>query len=79
MPGPYSFLFSRRQQEELVASYVLREHAAGRDLHAILADPYVRNRCTPEEVDRLLDRPEIVHAIGEDLISAVRTALLQAG
>jgi hypothetical protein len=72
MSGPFSFLFASSQRTELVAQHLLREHAAGRDLGAILGDAYVRNRATHEEVDRLLERPDIVHAIGEDVIAAVR-------
>ena len=63
MSGPFSFLTATSRREELVAQHVLREHASGRDLHEILEDAYVRNRCTPEEIGRLLDRPELVHAI----------------
>ena len=45
--------------------YVLREHTRGRSLQEVLDDPYVRNRSTPEQRARLLDRPEVVAALGE--------------
>jgi hypothetical protein len=70
--SPFSFLFARSSQEERVASYVVREHERGRPLLEILDDPYVRNRLTPEQTKRLLDRPEIVHAIGDDTIESTR-------
>jgi hypothetical protein len=43
---------------------VLREHARGRRLDEILEDPYIRNRTTTGERARLLDRPEVVAALG---------------
>jgi hypothetical protein len=72
--SPFSFLFARSSKEERIAAYVIREHNRGRPLHEILEDPYLQNRCTPEELARLLDRPEIVHALGESTIAAVRQA-----
>ena len=41
----------------------------------ILDDPYVINRCTPPELERLLDRPEIIKAIGKDTIQDAREGL----
>jgi hypothetical protein len=74
--GPFSFLFTRPQKEELIAEYIVREHHRGRAIGDILDDPYVTNRCTPEAVRRVLERPEVVHAIGED-IAAMHTSDLK--
>jgi hypothetical protein len=71
--NPFSFLFTRSSHEDRVAAYVIREHERGRALGEILEDPYVRNRCTPQEVKRLLDRPELIRALGDDVVSRVRT------
>ena len=71
--NPFSFLFTRSSHEDRVAAYVIREHERGRALGEILEDPYVRNRCTPQEVKRLLDRPELIRALGDDVVSGVRT------
>jgi hypothetical protein len=71
---PFWFLSSRSQKEELLAEYVIREHHRGRDLDEILADTYVTNRCSSQEIARLLDRPDVVHAVGEDVLAARRTA-----
>jgi hypothetical protein len=60
----FSFLFQRSSAEERVASYVIREHSRGRKLAEVMEDSYVQNRLTPEQQKRLLDRPEVVHAIG---------------
>ena len=38
--------------------YPLREHERGLPLAEILDHPYVRNRATPQELARLLDRPK---------------------
>jgi hypothetical protein len=72
LKNPFSFLFTRSSQEDRVAAYVIREHERGRSLAEILEDPYVRNRCTPAEVERLLDRPELIRALGDDVVSATR-------
>jgi hypothetical protein len=72
--NPFSFLFARSSKEERVAAYVIREHERGRTLSEILDDPYIRNRCTPHEQARLLDRPEIVHALGESVVAPEREA-----
>jgi hypothetical protein len=72
----FSFLGARSTQEERVAGYVIREHERGRSLDDILDDPYVRNRCSPQEAARLLDRPDVVKAIGDDIAEAAKAELL---
>jgi hypothetical protein len=76
--SPFSFLGTRSTREERLGAYVLREHARGRSLTEILDDPYVRNRTTPQERARLLDRPEIIHALGEGTVEAARTEISQS-
>jgi hypothetical protein len=71
----FSFLGTRSTQEERVAAYVIREHDRGRSLDEILDDPYVRNRCSASEIARLLDRPDVVKAIGDDLAAEAKTSL----
>jgi hypothetical protein len=73
--GAFSFLSSRSQSEERVTQYLLREHHRGRPVSEILEDPYVTNRLTPEQIKRILDRPEVIHAIGNDVVAEARTAL----
>jgi hypothetical protein len=73
--NPFSFLFTRSGKQERVATYVIREHERGRPLHDILEDAYVRNRLTDSEVARLLDRPEVVHALGESVVERQRAQL----
>jgi hypothetical protein len=72
----FSFLFQRSTAEERVAQYVIREHDRGRPLSEILEDKYVVNRLqSPQQRARLLDRPEIVHAVGGDTVEAAKTEL----
>jgi hypothetical protein len=63
--GAFSFLGTRSRNETRMAEYVIREHRRGRPLQEILEDHYVTNRFSPEQVKRLLDRPEVVHALGD--------------
>ena len=58
--------------EDRVAAYLIREHERGRSLAEILEDPYVKNRTTPLERERLLDRPELIRALGDDVVTAAR-------
>jgi hypothetical protein len=70
--NPFSFLFQRSSGEERVAAYVIREHERGRPLAEIMEDRYVQNRLTPEGQRRLLDRPEVIRAIGQGEREAVQ-------
>ena len=71
----FSFLSSRSQGEERVAQYVIREHHRGRPLHDVLEDHYVTNRLSAEQIKRLLDRPDMLHALGENLVNETKTQL----
>jgi hypothetical protein len=73
--SPYSFLFAGSSAEDRVAAYVIREHSRGRALAEILQDRYVQNRLDTQQQRRLLDRPEVVHALGDDTVEATRRDL----
>ena len=73
--SPFSFLFARSSTEDRVASYVIREHARGRRLGEILDDRYVLNRLTPQQRLRLLDRPEVIQALGDEAVEQSRREL----
>lgn len=73
--SPFSFLFARSSAEDRVAAYVIREHSRGRSLSEILADRYVQNRLSAHQQRRLLDRPEVVHALGDDTVEQTRREL----
>jgi hypothetical protein len=73
--NPFSFLFASSSNEDRLATYVIREHSRGRALADILDDPYVRNRARPQEIARLLDRPEVIHALGKSTVAAEQERL----
>src|ERR1051326_4628507 len=77
--NPFRLLFgSSSRREDFLTRYVVREHARGRNLAEIFDDPFVRNRSTPEERRRLLDRPEVVAALGENALEDLRRAVRSA-
>jgi hypothetical protein len=40
-----------------------------------MADPYVTNRADQLDTRRLLDRPEVIAAVGEDVLDNLRSKL----
>lgn len=68
----FGSIFARSDQLDRLSTYVIREHHRGRSLQEILDDPYIRNRTTPQERERLLDKPEVIRALGEDTVEAAR-------
>jgi hypothetical protein len=68
----FSFLFQRSSAEERVGAYVIREHSRGRSVEEILQDRYVTNRLQPQQIARLLDRPEVIQALGADAVDSAR-------
>ena len=76
--GIFSFIGSSSSNQDRVAAYLIREHDRGRSVEDILDDPYVRNRCSPNEIQRVLDRPDVLKAIG-DSMAEVAKADLTAG
>ena len=73
--NPFAQLFSSTRSEQYLTRYVLREHASGRSLEDVFHDPYVRNRSTAEQRSRLLERPEVVAALGERAITDLKQTL----
>ena len=71
---PFSFLFATTKKEERIVQYIIREHDHGRSLEEILQDPFIRNRCTKDEIGRLLERPELIQALGQDIVESARAA-----
>lgn len=77
--NPFKSLFSTTRREQYLERHVLREHRKGRPLVEILEDPYVRAWSTPEERARLLERPNVVAAIGEHALADLRAAIAAGG
>jgi hypothetical protein len=66
-------------KEEALAAYVVREHRQGRSLEDILDDAYLKNRATDEQRIRLLQRPEVIRAVGEDTAAVAAEHVREAG
>ncbi len=75
--NPFSFLFTRSSTEDQVVAYLTREHRRGRRVAEILEDRYVQNRLSPQQQSRLLEREDVVHALGEQDVDAARQTLAQ--
>jgi hypothetical protein len=74
LKGPLGFLFPGSQKEDLAAEHIIREHHRGRSLEDILQDAYIKNQVNDERIiARVLEREDVIHAIGEDTIAAFRT------
>lgn len=56
--------------EERVVEYVIREVHNGRRLMDVINDPYVRNRLTDEKREEVLQKPEVVDALEQEIKSA---------
>jgi hypothetical protein len=61
--------------EDAVARYVITETGNGRTLDEVLADSYVENRLDPAGISRLLDRKDLIDALGGDAVSDLRAKL----
>jgi hypothetical protein len=62
-------------KEEALAAYIIREHRSGRSLEEILDDPYLKNRSTEEQRLRLLERADVIRAVGEDTAAMAAEAV----
>jgi hypothetical protein len=73
--NPFKSLFATTRREQYVERYVIREHQKGRAFVEILEDPYVRAWSTAEERARLLERPSVIEAVGENALADLRAAV----
>lgn len=58
--------------EDRVVEYVIREVHNGRKLMEVIQDPYVRNRLSPEKVDKVLQNPDVVEALEQEIAETFR-------
>lgn len=73
--NPYFVFGPRPFREARLRAYIVREHARGRTLEAILRDPYVL-RCGSESlVRRVLVDPRTVAAVGRSATEAIVAAM----
>jgi hypothetical protein len=68
---------SQGRAEDSVARYVIAETAAGRTLGEVLDDSYVENRLGSAGVHALLDRKDVIDAVGGDAVAQLRAQLDQ--
>lgn len=54
-------------REERIINYIIRELKNGRRLTSILKDPYIKNRLNEEEVARLLENPELITTLENEI------------
>jgi hypothetical protein len=62
-------------KDEALGAYVIREHKSGRSVEEIMDDPYLKNRTSDEQRLRLLERPEVIRAVGENTAETARESL----
>ena len=65
--------------EDALVRYVITECHKGRDMADVLQDPYIRNRATESDLRRLVDHHELVAAVGEDAVQALRAHISALG
>jgi hypothetical protein len=61
--------------EDAVARYVIAESASGRQLEEVLTDSYVANRLDTLGIAKLLDRKDVIDAVGGDAVTKLRANL----
>lgn len=57
----------KNARHKRLVQYVVRQVHAGRALASVLEDPYVTNRSTTLERRALLEEPEVVMAVGQEI------------
>jgi hypothetical protein len=71
---PFSRLTGARSEDALVR-YVIAETRKNRPLAEVLKDPYVTNRADRTTLQRLMDHPELVQALGEGAVDTIRARI----
>ena len=66
---------SESAKHKRLVDYVVRQIGIERDLADVLDDPYVTNRLTPIERRALLEEPQIIDAVHDELLGEMRAKL----
>ena len=61
--------------EDSLVRYVVREVSGGRNLADVMQDAYITNRAGQVDPRRLLDRPEVIAAVNDDVLDDLRGKL----
>jgi len=56
--------------EERVVEYLIREVQNGRKLTDALTDPYVRNRLSEDRLAKVLENPEVIGALEQQIAAS---------
>jgi hypothetical protein len=67
-----TFGFGSSATEDALARHVISEYRRGRGLADVLDDPYVTNRADEGARRRLLDRSDVIAAVGEEVVSQLK-------
>ena len=70
-----ALIVSESAQHKRLIEYVVRQLRIGRDLKAVLEDPYVTNRSRTIDRRALLEEPAVVDAAGEASLERMRREL----
>jgi hypothetical protein len=70
---------SRAEREEKALRYVVHRINEDADLHEVLREPYVQRNCSQEEIDEIINNPELVHAAREHMEPAFGSGELAPG
>ncbi len=66
---------SESAKHKRLVEYVIRQVGTERHLAEILEDPYVTNRLSPLERRALLEEPEIIDAVQDEVLGEMRAKL----
>lgn len=66
---------SESARHKRLVEYVVRQVSQGRTLAEVLDDPYITNRISDIERRALLDEPQVVEAVGDDVINEMRRSI----
>ena len=69
---PATLGFGSSATEDALARHVITEFRRGRTLADVLDDPYVTNRADAAARRRLLDRSDVISAVGEEVVGQLR-------
>ena len=64
-----------RALHKRLVDYVVRQVRAGRPIAEVLDDPYVTNRAGAIDRRALLEEPQVVEAVGEEVLEGLRRQL----
>jgi hypothetical protein len=69
-----AFSFGKNRKLELGAAHLITEHRKGRALDEIMKDSYIVNLLSPNQIPKLLERPDVLKTFGDDLVARQRAA-----